>query len=328
MSARVSVRIATEADAALLAEVERRSPLVFGERQLVIDRGTDYFAAARLMEDVTVLLAEVDGEPAAVYCAARHGAAIGGRPITATYIHHARVRPEFQRMGVGRACGDAMTETLKARPSDTTYFYIGPENATSQAFAKAATNRWSFGPVRLRFDCAALAGAPAGRPSTPADAHTVAAILNATHAGEEMFLPYTAESLRARLERAPAQYGWDRLWIDDGAVLGLWPEGESLSTRARVGAGPWHELRDGAVLDYGYIAGAEPRFLALLRAWCGWSAKRGMTELGLFASESRPAHALLAPLAAGASAMDFWTPGIAEPAGAKGRGLYTDAVYF
>jgi L-amino acid N-acyltransferase YncA len=328
MDGTVRVRVASEADGPALAEVERSSPLVFGDRQLIIDREEDYFAAARLMEDATVLVAEDDGKAVGVYCGAWHRAMLGGREIDVMYIHHARIRPEYQRRGVGRAFAEKLNELQRNRPVDTTYFYIGPENAASQAYAKGAANRWSYGPIHLSFACNALAGPPAGRPATAADAPGIVRILNAAHAGEEMFLPYTVESLTARLARAPKQYGWERLWLGEGAVVGVWPEGESAHTRSRIHDGPWKVTRGASVLDYAFLPGAEPQFLALLAAWCGWLSGRGMTALGLFTSEGRRAYELLMPLAPRVDAMDFWTPGIPEPPDARAHGLYADAVYY
>jgi hypothetical protein len=66
---RVEVREATDSDAAVLAEIERRSPIELGARSIYFDCGDDYFAFARLMEDVTVGIASV---PAFVGCGAMH----------------------------------------------------------------------------------------------------------------------------------------------------------------------------------------------------------------------------------------------------------------
>ena len=68
------VREATEADAAVLSDIERRSPIVLGDTLMTFDRGDDYFAAARLMEDVMIVLAEVDGVPVGLEWIACHRA--------------------------------------------------------------------------------------------------------------------------------------------------------------------------------------------------------------------------------------------------------------
>jgi GNAT superfamily N-acetyltransferase len=322
----ITIREATPANAATLADIERRSPLMLGDSQLAIDRGDDYFAAARLMEDATVFLAEVDGAPAGVYCGALHPVRLGGIERNLTYIHHARILPEYQRHGLGRKLGQAVGDKYRGR-SEGNHFYISRDNANSQGYARTAKNRWSFGPTLVDIDTAATAGPPAGRPATPSDAPRIAEILNATHAAEEMFLPYTAESLIARLERAPAQYGWDRLWLHGDAVVGVWPQGESITARYTDATGHVTESRTASALDYGCLPGAEPELLDLLRAWSAWLAPRGISGLELFTSPGSRLSTTLTPLGE-TTTFDFWTPEHPEPASALEHGLYVDHIYF
>jgi hypothetical protein len=54
----LQIRHATEADGPLLADIERRSPVVMRDIKTITDRGDDYFAAARLLGEGTVFLAE------------------------------------------------------------------------------------------------------------------------------------------------------------------------------------------------------------------------------------------------------------------------------
>jgi GNAT superfamily N-acetyltransferase len=322
----IKVREATLADGPVLAEIERRSPIVVGGSALVIDRGDDYFAAARLMEDVVVLLAEVDGVPAGVLCQAYHRARLGGVERRMVYIHHNRVLPEYQRMGVGRALAP-VCKRYEQLGYDSTYWYISKGNTTSQAFASAAPNRWTFGPELLEFDCQALAGPIIGRSATAADARRVAPMLNAFHGGEEMFLPYTAESLAARLSRDSRQYGWDNLRLTERAVVGVWPEGEWVQVRV-TGPSGVETSRSGAVLDYGCLPGGEAELFGLIGAWCSWLLERGMMSLSMFTSPGSPLAAELRGPASDVSPFDFWTPGIPQPEGAESGGLYVDHVYF
>ena len=74
---KLEVRTASGADAAELAEIERRCPIVLGDSSVYFDRGDDYFAFTRLMEDATVGIAFVDDKPAAV-SSAKHRVRIGG----------------------------------------------------------------------------------------------------------------------------------------------------------------------------------------------------------------------------------------------------------
>ncbi len=322
----ITIRRATEADGPTLAYLERSSPLVTPDSQLVIDRGDDYFAASRLMEDVTIALAEVDGEPAGVFCGAMNRTLLGGVERNMLYIHHARILPRYQDLGLGKKLAGFVGEPYKDR-TDSTYWYISPTNEHSQGFARSAQNRWTFGPTMIGIDTNAFAGPPAGRPATPDDAAAVVAMLNAAHEGEEMFLPYTAESLRARLARDPAMYSWDRLWLTEHAVIGVWPEGEVLSVRVTLASGETTESRGACVLDFGYLPRHEGELVALLRASSSWLRERGMEELSVFSSPHTRHWATLSPLGHH-TPFHFWTPAIPQPPESEQHGLYVDHIYF
>lgn len=327
MPADVRIRLAGEADGPLLAEIERSAPIVVGATEFCLDRGKDYFAATRLMEEATILLAEVDGVPAGVFCGARHRAPVGGKWRSLLYVHHARILPRFQRLGLGRLLARRLAELYGAQ-IDSQYWYISRGNRRSQAFAAAAPNRWSFGPFWLHFDAQACAGPPAGRPASPAEAASVVRVLNESHAGEEMFAPYTEETFAARLCRAPALYGWSDVRLLGGAVLGVWLEGECVCTRLRDSSGQETESRGGLVLDYGCLPGAEADLAALIRGCCAELAARGWDDLSAFTSPGSRLAPTLRALASSATEFDFWTPAIPEPSGAAARGLYVDPVYF
>jgi hypothetical protein len=323
VSGNVTIRIAAEADSRLLAEIERRSPIEGAGTAVMIDRGDDYFAASRLMAEVVTLIAEVDGEPAAAICGAFHPASVGGVERKMAYIHHARVVPEFQRTGwVGCSPGCARSSTNMAwirlledldDECEVTMFAVAPNGG-----APRPTGQHSGG---------ALPGPhTAGRLTVrrPGDR----GILNACHEGEEMFLPYTVESLTDRLERAPAMYSWENLRLGDGAVAGVWLEADWVTVRIRGADGSEAVSRGAALLDHGCAPGAEGELEALLRGWCGEVARRGWDELTAFSSP--PAHAwpVISGLTEQISLLDFWTPLLPEPEGAAERGLYVDHIYF
>lgn len=324
--AEISFRDATLADGPLLAEIERNSPIVMGDRQLSIDRGNDYFAAARLMEEVAIIIAEVDGEPAGTFCAAIHRTLVDGVERSLLYYHHTRILPRFQDHGVGRKLAAVLRERFASRV-DSSYWYISPTNEHSLGFARAAQNRWSFGPTMVSIETATLGGPSAGRRATAGDAARIVEILNAAHEGEEMFMPYTVERLAARLGRAPAQYSWEHLLVTERAVLGVWPEGESTSVRVVEPSGEVIESCGGSVLDFGYLPGAEEEFMDLLRAACASLAARGMSDLSIFSSPGTRHWELVSSLGR-PSPFWFWTTEIAQPEGSDERGLYVDHIYF
>ena len=319
------VREAVPADALTLADLERRCPIVLGDVSFWFDRGERYFDFARLAEDCTVGLAAVDGEPAAMTCGTRFTARIGGADKSVVLVSHLRVLPEHQRKGLWGAANRVLD---KYWPHvDGSSAYIAVDNAGMQHGFRHTPDKWPQPVWRLRLACARLAGPAAGRPATPADAPAIVAALNRFHAGEEMFVPYTPESLAARLSRAPDLYGWDNLWLDERAVVGVWPAGRGLRIVTERGGVQTHS-DPGLTLDYAFEPGAEAAFERLLRAWCGWLAPRGIDRLSLFTSPLSPAADLLTGLADEVEPYNMWTPGIAVPEDAPRKGLYVDPIYF
>ena len=323
----VTVREATEADGPDLAEIERQCPLVLDDATVTFDRGDDYFAFARLMEDVTVGMGFVDGVPAAINCGAAHDVLIGGERRRIMTAIHTRVLPQYQGKGlwgaVSRLLGDRYAQPLTAGSQG----FVSVNNTAMQKGFANTPNKWPTQALRCQINTNSLAGTEIGRPASPADGPLIAELLNAFHGGEEMYIPYTVESLVARLERAPRQYSWDRVWLTDNAIVGVWPAGESIRVLIDEKGVPT-ESRRGLVLDYGFVPGAEGEFESLLRAWCGWLAGRDFDTLSIFTSEQSHGYDLLRRLATEIDAFDMWTPGIEAPGGADKSGLYVDQIYF
>ncbi len=323
----VTVREATEADGPALADIERRCPIVLGDRSIAFDRGDDYFAFARLMEEPTVAIGLVDGVPAAINCGGIRSALVGGVEHRIMVAVHTRVLPDHQGKGLWGALGRVFNEKYPRDSLDGSCGYVSVDNAAMQKGFGNTPNKWPLQVLRAQLDCASLAGPMVGRPAMPDDAPRIAEILNACHDGEELYLPYTVESLAARLQRAAKQYSWERVWPTDRAVAGVWPAGEGIRVIIESN-GERSESRRGLVLDYGFLAGAEDELERLLRGWCGWLRERGMDTLSIFTSENSRGYEILRGLASKIEAFDCWTPGIAVPAGAEHRGLYVDQAYF
>lgn len=318
-------REATAADAAILADIERRCPIVMGETSVHFDRGDDYMAATRLMEDCSIGLASVDGVPAAVSCGAEHMVRVGGALKQMVTVSHLRVLPEHQRKGLWGAANRVLNKYWDH--VDGSNAYISVDNLGMQHGFEGTPNKWPQIVHRIPLDCAALAGPPAGRLATPADADEIVARLNRCHDAEEMFVPYTAETFTNRMSRAADLYGWDRVWLTDRAVVGAWAFGDALRTITQTG-GARTVSRSGVVLDYAFDPGAEDELEALLRARCGDLAAGGFDTLVIYSSPASPGAARLERLGRDTERFFMWTPGIEVPAGAEHRGLYVDAVYF
>lgn len=321
----LDVREAEAADAATLGDLESRCPIELGEVRFWFDRGERYFDFTRLMEDCTVGLARVDGAAAAMTCGARHTVRIGGQLKSIVTVSHLRVLPEHQRKGLWGAANGVLEKYWPV--VDGSNAYIAVDNAGMQHGFRHTPDKWPTPLHRLRLSCARLAGPAFGRAARPDDAGAIVAQLNAFHAGEEMFVPYSEDRFAARMARAPDLYGWDRVWLADGAVLGVWPAGRALRLVTERGGVQTHS-DPGLVLDYACAPGAEAAFEGLVRAWCGWLAARGIDRLTLFTSPNGPASDLLRSLADEVEPYNMWSPGIPVPAGAETRGLYVDPIYF
>ncbi|HEV2365651.1 MAG TPA: hypothetical protein VGS12_15785 [Caulobacteraceae bacterium] len=320
------VREAGPDDWPLLGAIERRAPIVRGEDEIWFDRGQAWFDFSRLMEDATVGIAFVDGEPSAVTCGARHRVRIGGADKRIVTVSHLRVLPEHQRKGLWGAVNGVLEKYWPTVDGSNAFIAVG--NAAMQHGFRNTPDKWPAPLLWARLDCARLAGSAAGAPARPAEAGAIAALLSAFHGGEEMFVPYTEESLAARLGRAPDLYSWDKVWVAPGAVLGVWPAGRAQRVvTERGGAASVSEA--GVALDYAFAPGAEAAFETLVGAWCAHLAAAGMGTLSMFTSAASPGYEVVRWLAAGSlEEFNMWTPGIPVPPGAAERGLYIDPVYF
>ena len=322
---KLETRDAVETDASTLADLERRCPIVLGDTKIWFDRGDDYFAFTRLMEEFSIGLAFVDGEPAAVSCGAKHTVRIGGVLHPMITVSHLRVLPEHQRKGLWGAANRTLDKFWPTVHGSNAY--IAVENLGMQHGFKNTPNKWPVTVMRLQLDCAALGNDAFGRAATADDAETLVAMLNAFHGQDEMFVPYSEERFRARMARAPKQYSWDKILMTEKALVGVWPAGDSLRVVTETN-GKRTESSRGIVLDYAFAEGGEKDFEKLLRAWCARLSTLGMDRLSVFSSRNSPGVDVLRRLAGEVEEFFMWSPGLPVPVGAESRGLYVDPVYF
>jgi hypothetical protein len=322
---KLEVREATPADALIVADIERRCPIVMGDTAVWFDRGERYFDFSRLMEDCTVGLASVDGIPAAISCGSEHVVRVGGALKKLVTVSHLRVLPEHQRKGLWGAANSVLEKYWPR--VDGSRAYISVDNAGMQHGFRNTPDKWPQTVHRVELDCATLAGPAAGRPARPEDGAEIADRLNDFHGGEELYVPYTAETFARRVTRAPDLYGWDRVWLTEGALVGVWPAGQALRTVTETG-GVQAVTTPAVVMDYAFAPGAEGELEALLRAWCAGLATRGIDTLVIYTSPKSPGAELINGLGRATGAFFMWTPNIPVPDGATERGIYTDAAYF
>ena len=322
---KLGFREAGPEDALLLADLESRCPIVMGDTSIHFERGARYYDPMRLMADSSIGLASVDGVPAAVSCGAERVVRIGGVLKKMVTVSHLRVLPEHQRKGLWGAANKVLDKYWDH--VDGSNAYISVDNLAMQHGFQNTPNKWPQVVQRALLDCGALAGPAAGRPASAADADQIAQRLNAFHGEEELFVPYTAQSLAARMDRAPDLYSWDKVRLTEKAVVGVWPAGNAMRLVTETPSG--RSVSVAAVtLDYAFEPGGDDELEMLLRAWCGDLARDGMDTLAIFTSPASRGAELLGRLARTVEGYFMWTPGIAVPEGAAACGLYTDAIYF
>lgn len=330
------VRAAGPQDNAALIALERRSPLLVGDVELAFDRAPDYFATARLQERTRLAVAEHAGRLVGVCANALHRTRLLGRERLLAYTHHERIDPDFQRHGVGRALPRWLQQRRREEgfEPDRGYAFIDAMNASSLAFSAAGDGPgpWPLDAWLQELPADAAAQGSRLEPVDAAEADRVIALLNATHAGLELFPGYTRERLLRRLARAP-DYGWPQ-WLGLRgagrlvAVAGVYDQGAHVAAHLRLRAsGEVHESRALVLLDYGYVPGEDAPMLELLGALQSVAAARGRQVLELSVPEQRPLFQPVMDRAASHIRFKFLGGAPLPGPGDHLQGIYIDPVY-
>ena len=321
----LAIRLATEDDGPLLAELERRAPIRLGGAEgspltlMTFDHGEDYFAPSRLMQEVTIYVGEVDGEIAGVYCGAVQPVEIDGEAKRLFLEHHVRIDPATQRGAVFWALCNFGRDTY-ARATDSIAFYVARENHAVRKFV-SGTPSWSVAPLRALIPCSGDAGSEGD-----ADMARAVQILNACHGGSALFVPYTAASFDERLSRDPAQYGSEHVAVLGGAVVGV---GRDVVRVTKECDGVVDESVRAVALDHGFEPGCEDDYRTLLLSTAArLGSTAGATHLAVFTSERSSTFGVVSELAAEIEPFDFWAFELPEPAAVAAKGLYVDPIYF
>jgi len=323
-----SARLATESDAEALHQIELKTPLIVENTEITYDRGSDYFQAERLMGNAITFIVEKGGVPVGFRGRVAHNIRIGGNVWNAIYVHRFRLLPEAQRGGIFDKAIRAMYEYHESEYSSTVnYAFMAAGNilrSGDKPKQNFTFNHWPVFPERIVIDTEKNAGEPMGIPATSKNATLLATLFNATHDQEELYNPYTVESLTSRLTRESNAYSWGDIVIAKNAALGIWRAG--LGVKRETDGSITNDVR-ALVLDFGCDPGAEEELVDLIRSACGILTEEGHTELSIFTSPPSPAYSELAALAKRkepyvVSCYIDW------PEENKKKGVYVDQLYF
>jgi GNAT superfamily N-acetyltransferase len=324
----LTVREATPADNRTLIDLERQTPLVIGDIEETFDRSPDFFAGYRLHERWRVVLAELGGRTAGVMAGVIQDPLIGGRRQRLVLIQRARVHPELRGRGVALALSNHLFAWSREHGAEGPYYLIAPENAPSISFVERGGGHWPAEIALRTFELSDSGGSAAPEVTGPAPGDA-AELINATHAGHELFEPLTAESFARRLGRDPS-YGAEHLYgVSAGgklvAVAGLWDRGaiaERIQRDRKTGAVT--RSRTAAVADWGFAAGAGEAFAALLRFLAGKAAALGRS--GLTICEPAPGALPDPRLDSQTALLSIFTPSLPPPEKAAVRGVFADLL--
>ena len=282
----VTIRLAVPADGPALAELERRVPVVDGELRRSYDRGPDYFAATAVADEHETLVAEVDGALCGMTSHVYHPVRAAGRSLRVTYLRHARVDPVSQGFGVSSALTGASAELGLSR-SDAPWSLTAASNEAVQKHGFRVLARAPA--VQMRIDVRAAAR-PGPLPAASADGRHIAELLETASGDLELSRPWVAREIEARVTGVGPRYGWDRIALGDGAIVGV--ERTPIVVRSE-GPGGRSERRQVLAFDVAARPGHESELAQLVRAWCARLADEGVDDLVVTVASPR----LLAPLA-------------------------------
>ncbi|HEX4713118.1 hypothetical protein [Phenylobacterium sp.] len=318
----LSYRPVAPGDAAALAALELAAPIVTGDVETAYDKSGDYFEAERLMGS-DAFVVERDGAIVGLFASVVHPIRIAGKDLQSLYDHRVRVHPAARRGGVMGLAALARFEAVVGRSSlHVGHSFVAADNDAVLGLLRGP--RWPEMAERLVIDTGSAAATGLGRSATAADAERLVACLNDTHGEEELFCPYTLDSLRERLSRAPNSYSWSSFLISERACVGVWAPKMGVIRRERG-----VEKRDvrALVLDYGCTSQGLDELVALVSDWGARLAAEGTTELSIFTSAGSRANAALTALA---KRREPYVVLCGLPPGdrVKERGIYVDQLYF
>ena len=216
-----------------------------------------------------------------------HAASADGRVLRLCYVRHPRVDPGSQGGGVFSSLNGASAEIGISR-SDAPWSLTAVSNANVDRRGFRTMPRSPA--VQLRIDARRVARPGPLPAASAADCEHIATLSASASADLELARPWSARDVEARMTRVGARYGWDRVALCDGALLGVEHTPVVVRTESATGCS---ERREALAFDLAALPGHEAELTPLVCAWCARLADEGIDDLLVTVASPR----LLAPLA-------------------------------
>ena len=134
------VREATPEENAALLALDRQFA-VAAAPPVMCDQSPNFFARSRPYAYWQAYVAEGDQGLIGVAAMALKTVQVGGRRIQAAYFYELRVAPEFRRLGVAKAMGDALRAHTRGLAPAVVYSLVMQGNVPSHRFVEARGSR-------------------------------------------------------------------------------------------------------------------------------------------------------------------------------------------
>lgn len=294
----VTVRQAGWDDNDLIVDLCAHSPERVGEWDVVVERSPFAFAQFRLQEHPFVVVVEDRRVGLGIVSRSIRNSYIAGERTSVHFISGWRVRDGFRGLGISQLLLEG------AGPGHGFfgvgfYWYVRLENEDRAWVDKVTADMadrpegWEAPTATLTATVHHLVDPSQGRTSDRVRPATVdhlpacCALINRTHAGLDLFRPYTEEFLEGRLDDpnwGPKPsfidhvYSWDdfRVIVDGGEIVacgGLWDRGRDLRERwIHRETGVEHVVETTALMDFGYMEGHEAAMVELVEHFLATTA--------------------------------------------------------
>jgi hypothetical protein len=317
-----SYREAQLSDYPACATLEASCLTTSEEGTYAISRGASFQSYMRLQGQSRICVIEYQNEIVGWNAASLRRVSTP-EPFIFGYLAQAYIHSDHQSSGAYWPAS-AQNMAWLQDVADQNFWYLNVGNDRSKNFTQGA-EFWSLPVCDISIACRSKDTPGIGRPSEPSDAARLADLFNTAHIQEEFFDPYTEDTLRERLARAPSSYGFSDILLGEKAALGVWMSGEKI---VHTVGGVTINSTLASVLDFGFEGDTGLTELGdLLRTASGLGYDAGMTHLSILSSQPSLAHPSLAEMADG---IDHYTMATlcVEPPALGARGLYADHIYF
>lgn len=324
LDADVTVRPVTRADLAALMALELTAPVRRDDgTEVLIDHRGRQLDHEGIVRDHRWLGAFRGNRLLAVQAVAVVEAPIDGRMQRIAYNHYSRSDPTTRHAGNHLHLVSTLYRDVFPH-IDQFLSVVDVHNPTGLRLSFGEP--WPGRVRRLFLSTAALAARPLPTvPRRPFDAAHAAALLNATHAGLQLWVPRRPEFLIERARRAPKVCGPAGWQLTAHAALSVWPSGERRRYRRDDQV---TERTLAPVLDFGFDGDRGREELTVLFAAAACELRdQGISHLAIFMPEQHPPTAWLETLAESVDTYAVCAPRLASQPPPAGP-VYIDHVLF